>query len=433
MRRPYGLSLWRFMLKELVGFLFLLAIELWGVIPGFAQTPKSQAPIHQITLDEAVGLLLENNPNLMSEKLRIQIAQTKEITAGLRPNPIFSNTNDILSPVKEYTAVITQLLERGGKRQLRIQSARLETQIAEADFADRVRLLTFEVKKAFIQLLLAKLNRELAQKNLMAFQEILRLNTLRFQKGDISGSDLKKITLEQLKFQNDLNAATLQLTQTRVALWNLLYTPRLSKDFEVKGDLKFKNVQLTLNDLIDAAFHHRPDWISALKANEKAEADARLAVANGKVDITAEIDYKRTGPDNTGIFGFSIPLPLFNRNQGEIQGSRLEVQRSKITLEALKSQIMSEVENAFESFKSTRETVLLYEAGMSGTEGYLKQAESLREVAQFAYNQGETSLLDLLDAERTYRDTQLNYHQALANYLISLYQINLSVGKEVVQ
>lgn len=409
---------------------------LWATALAFVMSPlyAAAAEIRNLTLEQAVELALQRNPMLRAQSQGIVSARANEVTAGLRPNPVFSNE------AEDFTAAVSQLFERGSKRGRRIDSAKLSTEITVSDFSEARRGLVFSVRKTFTDALLAKSNLELAQQNLKNFQEVEELNTIRFQKGDISGADLLKIELQKLQFETDVQDATLALKTARTTLRTLLATSELAEKFEIEGELSFREFDMSLADLNELAFRNRPDLRSVETLKKKTEADIRLAIANSYTDVSLILGYHHTEPnlpswlspgvtkgptENSVGFGFSIPLRIFDRNQGEIARTRAEAIRASSIAEAVRNQISNDVEVGYAAFRTSRERVRLYE------QVYLNRAKESREIAEFAYKSGRTSILDLLEAERTYRGAQLAYRQALATYLTNLHQLNAVVGMDV--
>jgi cobalt-zinc-cadmium efflux system outer membrane protein len=397
--------------------------------------PPATAEIRSLRSEEAVELALQRNPMLRAQAISITSAEANEVTAALWPNPNF------VSASQDFTAGLSQLFERGGKRQRRLDTARLSTNIATSDYSDARRTLVFSVRKTFADALLAKSNLNLAQENLKNFQEVEELNKIRFEKGDISGADFLKIELQKLQFQSDVQDATLALKTAQTTLKTLLANPPdLAEDFDIEGELKFIEFDTSLGELKAIALRNRPDLRSAETRKKKTEADIRLAVANGYTDITVALGYHHTEPglpewinplfpvgsaENSVGFGFSFPLRIFDRNQGEIARTKAEAMRAASIAEAARNQISSDVEVSYAAFRTSRERVRLYE------QLYLDRAKESREIAEFAYRSGATSILDLLDAERTHRGVQLAYRQALAAYLIILHQLSAAVGTDV--
>jgi len=409
---------------------------MWAAPLAVAVLPlwAAAAEIRSLTLEQTVELALQRNPTLRAQALSITSAKANEVTAGLRPNPVF------VSSSQDFTAGVSQLFERGGKRQRRIDSAKLSTNLTTSDFSDARRTLIFQVRKTFIEALLAKSNLELARDNLRNFQEVEDINRVRFEKGDISGADLLKIELQKLQFQNDVQDATLALKTARTTLRTLLASPDLAEDFDIEGELKFTEFDVSLSDLKAIALRERPDLRSAETLKKKTEADIRLAVSNSYTDVSLAVGYHHTEPglpnwinplfpggsqENSVGFGFNFPLRIFDRNQGEIARTNAEAIRAVSLAEAVRNQISSDVEVSYSALRARWERVRLYELI------YLGRATESREIVEFAYKSGATSILDLLEAERTHHAVQLAYRQALASYLTNLYQLNAAVGTDV--
>ena len=392
--------------------------------------------ITSLSLDEALALALRGNPGLRAEAATVESTRAGEITAALRPNPTFTNGT------VDLTGGIGWTFERGGKRRRRIASARLATAGAERDLEDARRTLVDTVRTTFTAALLARGNLRAAAANLANFQQVEDLNRVRYDKGEISGGDFLKIGLQKLQFQTDVQDADLAYRTARASLRQAVFAPELAQDFEVSGELRPAPVARTLAELEQLALAARPDLLSAETAVGKAEADVALARANAKVDVTVSLGWIHTGPSlvsdehvqpffsfgqsaNALGSGVSLPLPIFDRNQGEIARTRSEVVRARAAADTVRAQVIDDVETAFVSLRTSRERVDLFESV------YLEKSHDSRDVAEFAYRKGATSILDLLDAERTDRATQLAYRQALADYVTRRAQLAAAVGGEL--
>ncbi len=389
------------------------------------------------TWDQVHDLFLKSNPTLHAQDQAVVSNRAAEITAGLRPNPTLQNDTT------SATLGIYQEFEIGGKRPARMQSARLATQGSQSDAADARRTLTLTLRQAFIAALQAKSDLAFARENLANYQKTVDINKEMLQQGGIARADFLKIELQMLQFQTDLDDATLESKTAKAALRGLLGAANLPGDFEVEGDLKAAPFDKDLAELQKLALQNRPDLKSAETSRQKATADVRLAQANRWPDPTIGASYLHTGnefggPDwfqpffpkgnssnAMGIGIASIPLPLFNRNQGEISRARSEELRANFLLEQARNQVNQDVESAYAAFVSSRERVHLYE------ETYLSYAKESLDIEDFSFHKGGASILDFLDAERTYRATQLAYRQQLATYLNSLAQLEVSAGLDV--
>ena len=414
----------------------LLAVAGLAGIPLRSAVADESGPLTSLTLEQALALALRGNPGLRAQAATVESTRAGEITAALRPNPTFTNGT------VDFTGGIGWTFERGGKRQRRIDSARLATAGAERDLQDTRRTLAGSVRSTFTAALLARGNLRAAEENLKNFQQVEDLNHIRFDKGEISGGDFLKISLQKLQFQTDVQDASLAYRTARANLRQAIFAPELAQDFEVLGELRPAPLARTLPDLERQALAARPDLLSAETAVAKAEADVRLAKANARVDVTASLGWIHTGqslvddPHAQPFFSFgqsanalgtgiSLPLPIFDRNQGEIARTRSEVVRARAAADTVRAQVIDDVETAFVALRTSQERVELYETV------YLKGSHDSREIAEYAYRRGATSILDLLDAERTDRATQLAYRQALADYVTRLAQLAAAVGGEL--
>lgn len=399
----------------------------------------AQAPL-KLTLEDATRLALDHNQSLRAQRLTIDQAKANEITAALKPNPVVSGLNEdfpIFSPGdftlqnlrtnQEFTYSVAYTIERGGKRLQRVDVARDTTDVTTMAVGDNERQLRFQVAQAFINALLAKSNLEFANEDLKAFAEVVEINKRRMQAGDISQADYLKITLQQLQFEQDVSAAEVALVQSKAALRQLVGYDTVPADFDLTGELKHSHYTATEEDLEKDALLSRPDFLAAQRAVKLANDTVTLAYGDRARDLTVESEYKRNGLINGVGFGLSIEIPIHDRNQGEIARSKAAVNQAMEAAEATRVGLLTDVRSSYAGFKASDEVASLYESG------YLDQATQSREISNYAYQRGAASLLDLLDAERSYRATQLAYRQALAAYMISVEQINLAVGKKVMQ
>jgi cobalt-zinc-cadmium efflux system outer membrane protein len=419
----------------------LAGLVLAAARPARPQTASSAAsPAGSITslgLPHAIDLALRGNPGLRAQAATVESTRAGEVTAALRPNPTFSNGT------VDFTGGIGYTFERGGKRERRIDSARLATATAERDLQDNRRTLILNVRTTFAAALLARFNLRAAKENLKNFQQVEDLNRVRNEKGEISGGDFLKIALQKLQFQTDLEDADLAYRTARANLRQAIFAPELAQDFEVEGELRPVPLPLALADLEQRALQTRPDLLSAETAVRKAEADVRLAEANAKVDVTASLGWVHTGPslvqdDHVSPFfsvgqtanslgtGVTFQLPIFNRNQGEIARTRSEVLRTRAAADTVRAQVIDDVETAYVALHASEERVTLYD------HVYLQQSRDSRQIAEFAYRRGATSILDFLDAERTDRAIQLAYRQALADYVTRREQLDAAVGADTI-
>ena len=387
----------------------------------------AQERLGRLTLEQAVDLALRENPTLRAKGFEVQSTRAGEITAGLIPNPTGSYTSEKYgaggNTVIEHTATLGQTLELGGKRQRRLDSAKAQTRVTEAELLDVRRQVVFQVKKTFTDALTAKAALALAEQNLKALEDLERVQRLRAEKGDISALELLRIQVQAYQFQRDAADARQAASAAKVALRAVAGPNRVADDFDVEGELGFKDFTLTRNDLYRMTLENRPDVRAAEAAREKARADVNLARANAWWDVTPQLEYKRTDANEQTLgFGFSIPIRIFDRNQGEIARTRSEVNRLDAVRQAVAVQALSEVDTALGALTTERGKL----AALRDT--YLPKAQQARDTVEFAYRRGGVNLLDFLDAQRTHRETSLEYLRALGNYWTAVYQLETAVG-----
>jgi len=393
----------------------------------------AQAPM-RITIDQAINLAIVHNHALKATQTQIQQNQAQEVTAALRPNPTLTvdslfipvepqNFNaNIIANVTEFDAGVSYLFERGGKRHRRIDAARDATGQTRYQVSDAERALIFNTAQQFITAQLAESNLDLANQDLASFQQTVDIAQAQYKAGAISEGDLLKITVQLLQFQTDVSTAKVARVQALASLRGFLGYDAVPADYDVEGDLAYQPLQLNRDDLLLKALKTRPDLLAAQQGVRAAESQYTLAKANGKVDVTGALTYTHVSGENTVGATVSFPLPIFDRNQGEIARTQYARTAAQETASAASDTVLTDVNSAYAAFSSNQEVVTLY------TGGYLKQSKDSRDISEYAYHRGAASLLDFLDAERSYRATQLAYRQALTNYLIAVEQLKEAVG-----
>ena len=387
----------------------------------------AQAPLTRLSLDDAVSLAERANPTVRAKAFEHQAVTANEITAGLRPNPTasflaeqFGGASD--ASQTQYTFTVGQPIELGGKRQRRIDSARAATRVTGHELDDVRRQVLYQIKKSFTDALAGRESLALAEENVRALDDLERIQRFRAERGDISELDLLRIQVQRFAFERDAADARQALRVAKIALRAAAGPGQVAEDFDLVGDLAFKDIAPTQSGLYRRALANRPDLRAAEAARTKASADIRLARANAWWDITPQIEYQRLGPDNTVGFGISVPIRIFDRNQGEIARTRAEARRVEATHEVVAIQALTEVDTALAALGTEREKLTALR------DTYLPKARQARDTVEFAYRRGGVSLLDYLDAQRTYRDTAAEYLRSLAGYLTSFYQLETAVG-----
>ncbi len=398
---------------------------------------KSACGQRALSWDEVRHRFEAANPTLLAARIGIDEAKAHEVTAYLRPNPDITTTIDQVDPfsANPYRPLAnalplvsaSYLHERQHKRELRLESARTETAIAESQLADQRRTLLFNLRNSFVQALQAKAVVGVARENLAYYDRLLAVSADRFQAGDIARVDFDRLQLQRVQFETDVQTAGVNLRTAKIQLLMLLNARTPVEQFDVTGPFEFSEPLTTPDELYDIALASRPDLRIAAQSVDKAKTDHRLAVANGSSDPTFSMDFARNPPIPV-YFGFSVTIPLriFDRNQGEKARTQLDVQRSERLREAANAQAFSDVDSAWATLNSNLALLRPYRAR------YLDLATSVRETLSYAYQHGGSSLLDFLNAQNEYRSTYLNYLNLVGSYLTAANQLNLAVGREVI-
>jgi len=398
----------------------------------FGQTPQ---PTARIDLDQAIQLSLEHNHALKAARTQIEQSEAQEITAAIRPNPVFTYddlfiplfspgqlNSSTLDNVTEFDAGFSWIFERGGKRRARQRAARDQTAVTRSLVSDNERTLAFNVAQQFVAVLQAESTLRFARQDLESFQKTVNISEDRLKAGDMSKADYLKIKLQLLQFQTDVSSAQVAVVQALASLRALLGYDAVPADYDVAGELAYTPLHLSKEDLQAMALGLRPDLRAAQQGVIAAESQHDLAVANGKRPLTTTWTYSHVSTVNSLGFTASIEIPLFDRNQGEIARTHYAATQAQENRTVAQETVMTDVANAYEAFRTAYEVVQLYESG------YLKNSQDSRDISEFAYRHGAASLLDFLDAERSYRSTQLAYRQALGAYMLAVEQLKETAG-----
>jgi outer membrane protein, heavy metal efflux system len=403
------------------------------------------ASAQQILTWDQVRLLFEqNNPTLLADSLNVDESKAQEITAFLRPNPTFSVSVDgtQIAPNRGVwqpfagtfeTPGLSYLQERRHKRQLRLESAKKGTLIAESSHADLERTLLFNLRSAFVSTLQAKAVLQLAKDNLDYYDHVLQISRDRFSAGDIAQIDLDRLELQRVQYESDLQTAEVNLRTAKIQLLTLLNDRTPIEQIDVSGPFDFNDQLMAREDLRKLALDTRPDLKAAVEAVDKAQTDHKLAVANGSTDPTWSAWYTHNSSTNNPFaintvgVSVSIPLRIFDRGQGEKLRTQLDIARNEKLRDAAEAQVFSDVDSGYATLNSTLILLRPYKAK------YLQQSVRVRDTITFSYQHGGASLLDFLNAQSEYRGVQLNYVNLLGSYLTAAAQLNMAVGREVIQ
>jgi outer membrane protein, heavy metal efflux system len=384
-----------------------------------------------------------NNPTLLADKLSIEESKAQEITAYLRPNPDLTLTVDgtQIAPDRGVwqpfvgtfeSPGITYLHERRHKRELRQESAKKATLIAESSHLDLERTLLFNLRSAFVSTLQAKAVLQLAKDNLVYYDKVLDISRNRFDAGDIARIDLDRLELQRVQFESDVQAAEENLETTKIQLLALLNDRTPARQFDVNGPFDFSDQLLPQDEARKIAMDTRPDLKAAVEAVDKAQTDHKLAVANGSTDPTFGAWYTHNSSTNNpfGIntlgVSVNVPLRIFDHNQGEKLRTQLDITRNERLRDAAEASVLSDVDSSYAAVASNLILLRPYKAK------YLQMSVRVRDTITFSYQQGGVALLDFLNAQAEYRSVQLNYVNLIGSYLTAAAQLNMAVGREVI-
>jgi cobalt-zinc-cadmium efflux system outer membrane protein len=322
---------------------------------------------------------------------------------------------------------LSYLHERDYKRELRRETARKQTDIAASTYSDQERNLLFNLRNAFVQVLQAKAVQQNARENLAYWDRELDVNRKRLAAGDLAQVDMDRLELQRVQFESDLETALVNLRTSKIQILMLLNDRTTIDRFDVAGPYEFVDRLQPLEEFRNAALEARPDLKEAVQTVELAKANHQLAVANGSTDPTFGLDLARN-PPIPFYFGvnISIPLRIFDRNQGEKARTAIDIRRSQRAEDTARAQVFSDVDSAYYTVVSALNLLRPYR------DKYLKLAEDTRNKVAFSYQNGGASLLDYLDAEKSFRDTRLAYLNLIGSYLTAAAQMNIAVGREAI-
>lgn len=414
-----------------------------GVVPGLPDQPAQSTGL---TWGEVKSKFIAVNPVLKSDQANVDEMKAEEITAYLRPNPQLSMTLDQTYPFGPHydpngpgtyyrplsdaltTGSISYLHERDHKRELRLQSAQEGMQISVSQHEDLTRNMLFTLRSAFVQTLEAKAVLELAKADLAYYDKIIEISRARFKAGDLAQIDLDRIELLRVQYESEIQTAIVNLRTEKIALLQLLNDRTPVDQFDVLGPFDFNNDLKPLPELEQAAIDARPDLKAALEGLQQAGTNHKLAISNGSTDPTFTIDSGANPPLGPYLgFNVSIPLRVFDRNQGEKKRTLIDIDRNQQLTVAARAQVFNDVDSAYEQVRSNIALLTPYK------DKYKDQATRVRDTVTYAYQHGGASLMDFLNAQSDYRIVQLAYLQLIGSYLTAAGQLNMAVGREVIQ
>ena len=385
-----------------------------------------------------------SNPELKADALSVDEMKAAEITAFLRPNPQFTAATDgtQIAPDQghwtplagtQYQGNVSYLHERDHKRELRLEAAKEGTQVSASEHENLDRTLLFTLRSAFVQTLQAKTVVQVAKHDLEYYDHIIQISRDRFNDGDIAQIDLDRIELLRVQYESEIETATVSLRTAKIQLLQMLDDRTPVEQFEVDGPFDFSDQLKPLEDFHQIALGARPDLRAALQTLQQADTNHKLAQANGSTDPTLAAWYTWNpsfqNPYDQQTLGLSvnIPLRIFDKNQGEKQRTQIDIARNQQLSDAARAQVFSDVDSAYAQLEGDITLLKPYKAK------YNDQATRVRDTVTYSYEHGGASLMDMLNAQSDFRTVQLAYLQLIGTYLTAAGQLNLAVGREVIQ
>ena len=397
----------------------------------------------QLTLQQAVSEAFTKNAGLLAEKANIAVAEAKIMTARLRPNPVMSASADHLDILgtrfnenngggpSEYSARVDFPIERSGKRRLRTEVAQQERATTELQFQDAVRSIALDVATLFVEAQLAEESLNLARENGSYFESIVTVNEARLKAGDIAEVELLRSRLASLQQRNLARQAESRRRTAVLRLQTAIGRTAPSPSLQISGVMRRDASLADLEQLRETAIRQRPDLLALRQDLLRAEAEVRSQILQAKSDPAVGTEYRRqqgiNGVSNSmGVF-LELALPVFNRNQGEIERSRQELRQLELRKRQLEVTVAGELGVAYEQANVAGGLLRELEGGM------LVQAQEVRRVTEFSYRRGHVTLLELLDAQRAYNETVQGCIEARAEYARCLYLLDSVSGRTITQ
>ncbi len=408
------------------------------ITPGLQASAGLPAPTFTpgaLTLQQVVQSAQIRNPSLLAAQQSLEAVRAQEIQAGVRANPYFTlyGTNVTLpaagaSNPYAYSAQVSRLFELGNKRRYRLDLARANTEQTSAQLLDQQRQVVFAIKQAFTAMLVAKAALQLAQANLKDFRREVDINNERLKAGDIDRLDFGRLDLQLAQFETDEATAKTNLAQASYQLQTFAGVAQPSADpnaFDVRGDIFPPAINVDLAALQQSALLTRPDFLAATAAARAAAANLKLSIASSYTDPTLEGEYDRSGRYDSAGFSINIPLRLFDRNQGNKQTARFQVEASQFSITAASNQVRSDVAQAVISYTNSKALSDRYNAH------FLDESKQVLDIAQFAYEHGGLALTDYLDALRQARTVSTNALSAYAQTWLAIHQLGFTTASEI--
>ena len=385
-----------------------------------------------LTLQQVIDLAKSKNPTLLAAQQNLNAVRAQELQAAVRTNPYFNlNTSNVTEPQyvgnpDSYVAQFSRLFERGNKREYRMDFAKANTAQTQAQLEDNIRQTILTLKTAFTHMLIAKDAQQLSAATLKDFRHEVEISNDRYQAGDLSKLDFERLDLQLGDFEADQSNDIVTLQQASAQLQTLMGIAQPSQDFDITGDIVAPPIAQDQAQLTQSALAARPDLAAARFGVTAADANAKLAIANGTADPTFELEYDRTGHENSFGAYVNIPIRIFDKNQGNKETARFQADASRFTEQAARNQVVSDVAQAWVGYAEAKKISDRF------TDHYLDESRDVLSIAQFAFEHGGIALIDYLDTLRDSRSSISNALNAYQNTWLAIHQLSASSAVELV-
>jgi cobalt-zinc-cadmium efflux system outer membrane protein len=385
-----------------------------------------------LTLQQVIAIARSKNPALLAAQQNLNATRAQELQAAVRANPYLTlyGTNitepQSASNPDTYSAQISRLFERGNKRAYRIDFAKATTAQTQAQLEDTIRQTILTLKTAFTTMLIAKDAQQLSAATLKDFRHEVEISYDRYKAGDLGKLDYERLDLQLGDFEADQSTDIVTLQQASAQLQTLMGIAQPSQDFDITGDVVPPVIAQDQAQLTQLALASRPDYAAARFGVTAADANAKLAIANGTADPTLEAEYDRNGTENSIGASINIPLRLFDKNQGNKETARFQADASRFTEQAARNQVISDVAQAWVGYTEAKRLSDRF------TNHYLDESKDVLEIAQFAFEHGGIALIDYLDALRDSRSSISDALKAYQSTWLAIHQLSASSAVELV-
>lgn len=396
-----------------------------SVLMAWADEPRSSS----YSLEEILALAVERSPILAEAQGAMKESRGQQIAAGAYPNPVLSGgagKGSIRDPstgvsIIEHTVAVEQPIEWSPKRQARQDAAQAGVAGARAGLEAATLNLMSDIKVAFYQLLLAQRDAELAAQNVATVEVVLRTARLRVAAGEATSFDTMKAGVELQKAQKEVARARNGLLVAKSRL-NTLTAGGLGKQFAIEGTFQSLKQELNVDQLVTEAVERHPALRRLSKLAEQAGLMVEFERESRIPNINVMGQYHREAGDESIIAGLTVPIPVWYRRQGEIETALGAKHRAVAERERAQNELEQAVIQHAQEVRTAQDQLRVFETGL------LKQAEQILTVARTSFRQGAASLLDLLDAQRVYRQTLYEYAQVSADLSIALVRLERDLG-----